>query len=210
MESDRKTIERITFLLAGLLLLSAIIASLLAYIEGLRLDIISVALWAGFLERIWPYWKLIAAIVSFLALAGIIHNSRRLRAIDLEEQIIYGTLPAVSILDEEKMVEPKNAKWERVMKYANSGDASDWRLAIIEADVMLEEMLHAIGYVGESVGEILKSVDKSEFLTIEDAWQAHKVRNAVAHSGGDFPLNERETRRVIALFEKVFKEFGII
>lgn len=209
MESDRKTIERITFLLAGLLLLSAIIASLLAYIEGLKLDI-SVALWAGFLERIWPYWKLIAAIVSFLALAGIIHNSRRLRAIDLEEQIIYGTLPAVSILDEEKMVEPKNAKWERVMKYANSGDASDWRLAIIEADVMLEEMLHAIGYVGESVGEILKSVDKSEFLTIEDAWQAHKVRNAVAHSGGDFPLNERETRRVIALFEKVFKEFGII
>jgi len=76
--------------------------------------------------------------------------------------------------------------------------------------VMLEELLRTIGYNGESVGEMLKSVDKNEFLTIEDAWEAHKVRNAIAHSGGDFQLNERETKRVIALFEKVFKEFQVI
>ena len=74
---------------------------------------------------------------------------------------------------------------------------------------MLEELLRTLGYVGESVGEMLKSVEKSEFLTIEDAWEAHKIRNAVAHSGGDFQLNERETKRVVTLFESVFKEAGI-
>lgn len=212
MDSDKKTIERITFFLAGLLLLSAIIAALLDYLRSF-VFIAPGAFWLDlldFLRRIWPIWKLLATIVSMLALFGVVHNLRKLRAIDLEEQKIYETLPTSAVSDEEKVIEPRNEKWERVISYAHSDNVSDWRLAIIEADVMLEDMLHALGYKGESVGEILKSVDKNEFATIEDAWEAHKVRNAIAHSGGDFPLNERETKRVVALFEKVFKEFGVI
>ena len=57
---------------------------------------------------------------------------------------------------------------------------------------------------------MLKSVDKNNFLTLDDAWEAHKVRNDIAHSGINFQLNERETKRVLALFEKVFKEFNVI
>lgn len=210
-DSNKKTTERIVFLLAGLFLLAAIITALFAYLESVQLG--TSLLWfkiANFFQRFWPIWKLIAAIVSILALAGIVHNSRKLKAIDLEEQKIYGVVPEDSALDEEKIIEPKSEKWEQVLKYANSNNASDWRLSIIEADVMLEELLRTAGYLGESVGEMLKSVDKNEFLTLDDAWEAHKIRNAIAHSGKDFQLNERETKRAIALFEKVFKEFGVI
>lgn len=210
---DIKTSERITFLLVGLFVLGAIIAALLNLLDSLGLGV-SGSFWDRmmyyFLDHIWPIWQLIAAIVSALALAGIIHNSWKLRAINIEEQKIYNPLFPSSVLDGAQVIEPKNEKWEKVIKYANSSDASDWRLAIIEADVMLEKLLRIIGYKGESVGEMLKSVDKKEFLTIEHAWEAHKVRNAIAHSGGDFQLNERETKRVIALFEKVFKEFQVI
>ncbi len=211
-DSDKKTTERITFLLAGLILLAAIIAALLSYLESFGLSTLGI-LWASimdFLRRIWSFWKLLAVILSILAIAGIIHNSRKLKAINLEEQKIYGTVPEITDYDEEEIIEPKNEKWEKVLKYTNSGNASDWRLAIIEADVMLEELLRTAGYHGESVGEMLKSVDKNEFSTIEDAWEAHKIRNAIAHSGQDFQLNGHETKHTIALFEKVFREFGII
>lgn len=210
--SDRKTSEQITFLLAGLFILAAIATALLNFLDRLDLGAPG-SLWdkiADYFFEIWPLWKLIAAIVSALALAGIIHNSRKLRAINIEEKKIYDPLPGVSVQDGDEPIESKNEQWEKVVKYANSDNVSDWRLAIIEADVILEELLRAIGYEGESVGEMLKSVDKNEFLTIEDAWEAHKVRNAVAHSGGDFQLNERETKRTLALFEKVFKEFEVI
>ena len=211
-DSDKKTTERITFLLAGLILLAAIIAALLSYLESFGLSTLGI-LWASimdFLRRIWSFWKLLAVILSILAIAGIIHNSRKLKAINLEEQKIYGTVPEITDYDEEEIIEPKNEKWEKVLKYTNSGNASDWRLAIIEADVMLEELLRTAGYHGESVGEMLKSVDKNEFSTIEDAWEAHKIRNAIAHSGQDFQLNGHATKHTIALFEKVFREFGII
>jgi len=211
--SDEKAFEQITFLLAGLILLGAVATALLNYIESLGLGALE-GIWDRtvdyFLLNIWPTWKLIAAVASTLALVGIINNSRRLRAINIEEQKIYDSTSETVVSDEGRVIKPKNEKWEKVIKYANSSNASDWRLAIIEADVMLEELLHTVGYEGESLGERLKSVDKSEFLTIEVAWEAHKIRNAIAHSGGDFQLNERETKRVIALFEEVFKEFQVI
>lgn len=211
--SDRKTVERITFLLAGLFLLAAIIAALLDYLDSFGVGTLG-DIWQRivdyFLEHIWPIWKIIAVIVSILSVAGIIYNSWKLRAINIEEKKIYDPLPGPILSAGGKVIEPKNEKWEKVIKYANSDNASDRSLAIIEADVMLAELLRTAGYQGESVGDMLKSADKNEFLTVDDAWEAHKVRNAIAHSGGDFQISERETKRVVALFEKVFKEFQVI
>ncbi|MDO8729319.1 MAG: hypothetical protein Q7K26_05560 [bacterium] len=211
--NNGSAVEQMTFLFFGFIILAAVVVALLNYIENLGLGTIG-SIWEKildyFLERIWPIWKLVAVFVSTLALVGIVHNARKLREINIEENKIYNPSSTTSMSDNNKTTELKNKKWEKVMKYANSDNASDWRLAIIEADVILEELLHSAGYVGESIGEMLKSVDKNEFLTIDDAWEAHKVRNAIAHSGADFQLSERETRRVIALFEKVFKEFQVI
>lgn len=212
-QTDSKTIEQIITILALFLLLGAVANALLNYIDNLGLGA-SGSLWARtadyFLLHIWPLWRLIAVIVSVLAFIGIIYNSWKLAGINAAENLIFNSIPGVSDLNEEDVIEEKNDKWEQIIKYTNSENPSDWRQAIIEADVMLEELLRATGYEGESVGEMLKSVDKSDFLTIEDAWEAHKIRNAIAHSGGDFQLNEHETKRVITLFEKVFEEFNVI
>ena len=75
---------------------------------------------------------------------------------------------------------------------------------------MLDELLRAQGYHGDSVGEMLKGVEKSDMLTLDNAWDAHKVRNQIAHAGSDYLLNERDAKRIITLFESVFKEFKII
>jgi len=210
--SDAKTFEKIVTLLAGLLLLGAVATALLNYFDNLDSTLLGAFLdrIMDFLRRFWPIWKIIAVFISIFAIAGIIHNFRKLVAINLEEQKIYDPKPEEVNLEGVEVVEKKNEKWERVMSYLNSNNPSDWRLAIIEADVILEELLRSTGHVGESVGDMLKSVEEGEFLTINDAWEAHKVRNAIAHAGQDFQLNEREARRAITLFEKVFREFEVI
>lgn len=103
-----------------------------------------------------------------------------------------------------------NEKWEKVQVHINSANPSDWKLAILECDIMLSDILEKMGYMQESIGEKLKSIEPSDFTNIEAAWEAHKIRNAIAHEGSDFMINEREAKRVVGLYELVFQEFEYI
>jgi hypothetical protein len=53
-------------------------------------------------------------------------------------------------------------------------------------------------------------VAKGDFKTLDAAWEAHKIRNAIAHEGSDFVLSQRESKRVIGLYEMVFNEFNYV
>ena len=104
----------------------------------------------------------------------------------------------------------ENSKWKLVLEHINSDDANKWKLAILEADIILSELLDSLNLSGEGVGEKLKNVEASDFDHIEEAWEAHKIRNVIAHQGSDFLLTQREAKRVIKLYESVFVEFEII
>ena len=104
----------------------------------------------------------------------------------------------------------KNERWERVVEHASSDNPSDWRLAVLEADIILDELLDTNGYVGDTIGDKLKKAKTGEFKTLQLAWEAHRIRNAIAHEGQDFVLTQREARRILGLYEQVFKEFDFI
>jgi hypothetical protein len=103
-----------------------------------------------------------------------------------------------------------NPKWQLVQKHIDSANQSDWKLAILEADIMLSELLEGLSLPGDSIGERLKAVEESDFDTIEQAWEAHKIRNAIAHEGSDFLITQREAKRIIGLYQEVFNEFEMI
>lgn len=101
-------------------------------------------------------------------------------------------------------------RWLTVNNRLESQSEGDWRLAIIEADIMLDDMLSKIGYVGNSMADKLKQVDKNDFRTIDLAWEAHKVRNRIAHDGASFHITKQDAERVIGMYQKVFDEFYFI
>ena len=76
-------------------------------------------------------------------------------------------------------------KWEEIVKLSESQNSSDWRLAIIEADILLDELLNKLQLPGDTTGEKLNAVEPSDFTTIESAWEAHKARNVIAHEGSN-------------------------
>ena len=101
-------------------------------------------------------------------------------------------------------------QWNGIEKYMQSQNPSDWRLAILEADILLYDMLEQIGFQGDTIAEKLKSVDPASFNTLDDAWRAHKVRNNLAHEGASYELTYDEARKTIGQFKKVFDEFYFI
>lgn len=105
--------------------------------------------------------------------------------------------------------QPRN-RWGTIMDHALSGNPNDWRLAILDADIMLDEMLSVQGYQGDTVADKLRQVSPADFTTLELAWEAHKVRNKIAHEGTSGSLDEHEVRRVIGLYQRVFQEFDLL
>ena len=112
--------------------------------------------------------------------------------------------------EKEKKNNVVNERWEAVLNYLSSQNPSDWKLAVIESDSMLEDLTDLLEFQGETLGEKLKLVSKDRFKTLDDAWEAHLIRNRIAHEGLKFDLSQREAQRIVALYEKVFIEFGHI
>ncbi len=104
----------------------------------------------------------------------------------------------------------KNERWSKTLTYLFSQHASDWKLAIIEADSMLEELMSQMGFKGDTLGDKLKSATQETFKQLTTAWEVHTVRNRIAHEGLSFELSQYEAKRVIAQYEEIFHAYGFI
>lgn len=155
--------------------------------------------------QIWLLVTALSIIVSIALLAVFINATIRFHQTRREEEAKYATLHpehAEEVRD--------HSRWAHVRQLVESPHESDWRQAIIEADIMLDDLLSQLGYPGNTVGEKLKAVDPSRFQTLQYAWDAHKVRNEIAHSGSAYQLDEHQAHRTIAMYEVVMREHGEI
>lgn len=103
-----------------------------------------------------------------------------------------------------------NPKWVKTLNYVFSNNSGDWKLAIIEADSILDDLLDQLGFKGESLGEKLKMANQENFRNLSTAWEVHTIRNRIAHEGSVFNLSQHEAKRIIALYEKIFRQYGHI
>ncbi len=153
----------------------------------------------------------IVFILSFIAvvfLSVTIYSVMRLKERDKENHKKYHE--AIHAAGAHKHTKQDNKKWETVIARIKSGNSSDWRLAIIEADSMLDDLTQELGLVGTDLGERLKYASPHHFKTLDVAWEAHKVRNRIAHEGLSFDLAYRDAKKAIENYESVFKEFGVL
>lgn len=104
----------------------------------------------------------------------------------------------------------KNERWNAVLNHLFSENKGDWKLAIIEADSMLEALMEQLGFEGTSLGEKLKSADRDTFPNLTLAWEVHTIRNRIAHEGIAYEISTHEAKRVIAIYEHIFHDFGFI
>lgn len=97
-------------------------------------------------------------------------------------------------------------KWNIVLNYASGEDEALWRVGILEADNILNDLLIDRGYTGLTIADRLSN---ASFNTIDLAWAAHKIRNRIAHDGSRFVITERIAKNTFDLYKAVFTEFKI-
>lgn len=156
-------------------------------------------------SQVWLVVTFVAIVLSLVFLAILIHSVLRYRQVLEAQEKDFATLDPVHA-----EVTRDHSRWQHVRTLIESPHESDWRQAIIEADIMLDDLLTQLGYQGIGVGEKLKAADPASFKTLQNAWEGHKVRNEIAHSGSAYALEEHNAHRTIAQYEAVMREFGEI
>src|SRR3989344_7427717 len=160
----------------------------------------------GAYDRLYANWGVFVAfsvLVSLLISAAIIYCLIRLMQIrHMDRQRLLAAAHPVAARD----VSKAQLRWNHILEQIASESHQDWRLAILEAGIMLNELLDVQGYRGDTMADKMRAVDRVNFNSIDLAWEAHKIRNKIAHAGSDHQLSAREARRVIALYEKVLKD----
>jgi hypothetical protein len=155
---------------------------------------------------LWITITIVAYLVSLGFLALLVYSTMRMHQIEDETAPRFATVHDTH----EAEAVTEHHRWTHVRELIESPQESDWRQAIIEADIILDDLLVRLGYPGTTTGERLRAVDPARFRTINEAWDAHKVRNELAHQGSAFLLTDHLAYRTILHYENVFKEHGEI
>lgn len=158
----------------------------------------------------WSTLGVISALLTIIFLAIIIFSIVRMIEIQIYDNKEINHEIHKALLKQKERERNTNPRWHYILTLIESPNESDWRVAIMEADSMMEEVLKEKGLSGTTVSELLEGAKDSGFRSIQDAWDAHLVRNQIAHDGSDFPLSQVEGRRVIKMFQNFFEELRVI
>jgi hypothetical protein len=117
---------------------------------------------------------------------------------------------AKDVLHSKKLIKKRTLKaWTQIKRHLASDSEASLKLALIEADSLLDKALAAAGYRGTNMGERLKQVRRAELSNIEEIWTAHKLRNDIAHEH-ETPMTRPIAERAIGIYAKAFKELGLL
>lgn len=100
-------------------------------------------------------------------------------------------------------------RWNVILGLLDSSKESDWKLAVIEADKLVDDSLAKAGYAGATFGDRLSNIEPGMLLSLDGIWWAHKVRNRLAHEV-DYFLRYTEARQAVGYFEAALAELQLI
>ena len=150
------------------------------------ISIFNVGLIIFIIVTLRKFFKLDASPPTFIVPG---EGPRKVRAVPIEKEV--------------------SEEWREVKNLAASANPSDWNMAVLRADAMLDDVLQHMGHEGNTVKERLDKVDPTILPSYDRVVSAHRLRNMVAHD--PTIVHTKETiGHTLASFELAFKELGVL
>ncbi len=100
-------------------------------------------------------------------------------------------------------------RWNTVIAHLDSPREADWKVALLEADTLIDDALAKAGFPGATFGDRLSNIQPGTLLSLDGIWWAHKVRNRLAHEA-DYFLRYTEARQAIGYYEAALTELQLL
>lgn len=139
-----------------------------------------------------PLAFFVLGIIAICVLGILLHRlTRRLRRPEL-----FGT-------NRERI----RATWEQIERSADQGTMGA-KLAVIEADKLLDTALRSLSIPGETLGERLKYAAHT-YPKIRNVWGAHRLRNQLVHDVA-FELRPHQAKQAIRDFKHALQVLNVL
>jgi len=89
------------------------------------------------------------------------------------------------------------------------GDESEYKLAIIEADTVLDDVLEKVGYSGETLEDKIDKVSLVVISNKEEILEAHKVRNTIVYNP-NYKVELEEAKKLLEIYKKALIDLGML
>jgi len=100
-------------------------------------------------------------------------------------------------------------KWKKIEAMLSKGLESEIKLAVLEADTILENTLKEMGFEGENLSARLNKVTPDFLIDLEQVKFAHEVRNNIV-SDPNYRLEISDAKNILAIYEKALKYLEVI
>ncbi len=100
-------------------------------------------------------------------------------------------------------------RWHAIESKFALGSAESSRLAIIEADALVDTALKGMQIPGEHLADRLSNLDQSDIKSMNRIWRAHRLRNDLVHTPG-FAVSPPDAQRTMDDYEAFLKEMEVI
>ncbi|MDD4111185.1 MAG: hypothetical protein PHS54_06575, partial [Clostridia bacterium] len=148
--------------------------------------------------------KLVCVIFTLFLLAAVIYfmlNSSWLQYKFIEDTTEFFSWQSYGM----KQIEKKWAKIKGLIEYGNE---SEFKLAIIEADDFLNDILKEREYEGKDFQDSLKKASRLIGDNSSEILWAHEIRNTIVYNP-DYSLGLEQIRKVLDIYESAINSIGL-
>lgn len=140
---------------------------------------------------------LFADLILLLIARGVGGNLREMRmGMDIPEEFVTKR-------------KQMRLRWNEIRKRLESGNESEYKVAIIEADNIIDDLIKRMGFSGENLGERLEKARPGQIDYALELKQAHEVRNRIIHEDG-FQLSREDAAAILENYEKFLRVFEVL
>lgn len=100
-------------------------------------------------------------------------------------------------------------RWHATMTKFALGTPEAARVAIIEADALVDAALKNMQIEGEHLADRLSNIESDDIASMPRVWRAHRMRNDLVHTPG-FAVTPKDAERTMRDYEAFLKEIGVI
>jgi len=100
-------------------------------------------------------------------------------------------------------------RWEKILGRANMESLESMKLAVIDGDKMVDDVLKRLGLQGQHMADRLDQLSDDDYFTLTGLWRAHRLRNNIVHTPG-FEVSTHELWRAVEDYKAFLEELQVI